>query len=298
MNIELADLRLFVMIAECGNLTHGAARAFLSPPAASARIKAMEQEIGQQLLVRKNKGVELTPSGDALLRHARLVLRQFDFLTDDMTNAQMGHLRIYANTTGVTEFLPAILARFLADHPGVRVDLQERLTQEIIRAVADGTADIGIISGTEGRDGLERLRFATDRLMLAVPSGHPMAHHDQVSLEQTLAFEHIALHDGSTLLDFLRRQLRRSAFDRQLRIQVRSFEAMCRLIEAGVGIGVVPESAALRHLQTMDIALLALADDWAVRDRSILVRRWADLPQSAQRLIDLLVEKEAGGAEV
>ncbi|WP_264212029.1 LysR substrate-binding domain-containing protein [Leisingera thetidis] len=295
MNIELVDLRLFVKIAECGNLTHGAARAFLSPPAASARIKSVEQEAGQQLLVRNNKGISLTPAGETFLRQARLVLRQLDFLADEMTNAEAGHLRIFANTTAVTEFLPEILARFLAARPGVTVDLQERLTQEIVRSVVDGTADIGIISGPHGHVDLEAVRFSTDRLMLAVPAGHPLAGRDRILLDQTLEFEHIGLHEGSTLLDFLRRQLRRSGFDRSLRIQVRSFEAMCRLVEAGVGIGVVPESAAQRHLQTMNIRLLVLEDAWALRDRSILMRSQGALPQSAQLLIGMLIDEGAGG---
>jgi len=295
MNFDLVDLRLFVRIAECGNLTHGAGRAFLSPPAASARIRALEDEVGQQLLIRGNKGIRLTPAGERFLRQARLVLRQVDFLREEMTDAQSGHIRIFANTTAVTEFLPEVLARLLAEHPGVTVDLQERLTDEIIRSVLDGTADLGIISGPYGHKDLENLHFSTDRLMLAVPVGHPLAARDSLRLEATLDHEHIGLHEGSTLLDFLRRQLRRSGFDRSLRIQVRSFEAMCRLVEAGVGIGVVPESAARRHLQTMDIRLVQLEDDWAQRDRSILLRDRAALPRSAQTLIGMLIEAQAGG---
>lgn len=295
MNIDLVDLRLFVRIAECGNLTHGAARAFLSPPAASARIKALEHEIGQQLLVRGNKGISLTPEGETLLRQARLVLRQMDFLADEMRGPGAGHIRLFANTTAVTEFLPEILARFLADRPGVTVDLQERLTQDIIASVLDGRADLGIISGPDAHEDLQVLRFSTDRLMLAVPLAHPLAGRDRVRLEETVEYEHLGLHEGSTLLEFLRRQLRRSGFNRDLRIQLRSFEAMCRMVEAGVGIGVVPESAARRHLQTMAIRLLVLEDDWALRDRSILLRDRAALPQPAQDLIGLLIEEGAGG---
>jgi DNA-binding transcriptional LysR family regulator len=295
MKIEIVDLRLFVKIAECGNLTHGASRAFLSPPAASARVKAMELETGQPLLLRGNKGVSLTSAGDVFLHQARLVLRQMDFLADEMLNAEVGHIRLFANTTAVTEFLPEILARFLSERPGVTVDLQERLTQDIIRSVVDGTADLGIISGEIGNKGLEAIRFSTDRLMLATPKDHPLSKRDRVRLAQTLEFEHIGLHEGSTLLDFLRRQFQRNGYDRTLRIQVRSFEAMCRIVEAGVGIGVVPESAARRHAQTMNIKLLELEDDWALRDRSVLVRNRLSLPRSALALIDMLVKTGAGG---
>lgn len=297
MNIQIVDLKLFVKVAECGNLTHGAQRAFLSPPAASARIKSMEQETGQQLLLRGNKGIRLTQAGEVFLRQARLVLRQMDFLADEMRNSETGHIRILANTTAVTEFLPEILALFLADRPGVTVDLQERLTQDILRSVLDGTADLGISSGDISLPGLEAIRFSTDRLMLATPQSHPLAQHGSLRFDQTLDYEHIGLHEGSTLLDFLRRQFRRSGYDRVLRVQVRSFEAMCRMIEAGVGIGVVPESAARRHAQTMKINLLQLDDDWALRDRFVLVRDREALPRTAQSLIDLLVKAGAGGQQ-
>ena len=298
MNIQIVDLKLFVKVAECGNLTHGAQRAFLSPPAASARIKTMERETGQQLLLRGNKGISITQAGEVFLRQARLVLRQMEFLADEMSNNETGHIRIFANTTAVTEFLPEILALFLADRPGVTVDLQERLTQDIVRSVLDGTSDLGISSGDISIPGLEAIRFSTDRLMLATPQDHPLAQLGNVRFDQTLDFEHIGLHEGSTLLDFLRRQFRRSGYDRVLRIQVRSFEAMCRLVEAGVGIGIVPESAARRHAQTMNIRLLKLQDNWALRDRFVLVRDRQALPRSAQSLIDQLIKVGAGGEHV
>jgi DNA-binding transcriptional LysR family regulator len=295
MNIELVDLRLFVNIAECGNLTHGAEKAFLSPPAASARIKSLEHEAGRQLFIRSNKGVALTDAGEVFLRQARLVLRQVDFLHAEMINPDSGHIRISANTTALTEFLPEILAQFLTDWPGVTVDLQERLTRDIIRSVSDGTSDLGIISGDPKTDNLQVIPFSTDKLVLATAANHPLSNSKDLMLADTLAFEHISLHDGSTLLDFLRQQFRRSGYDKHLRLQVRSFEAMCRLIEAGVGIGVVPESAANRHKATMDISLLNLCDSWAIRTRSVLVRDRETLPRTVDTLIDMLVASSAGG---
>jgi DNA-binding transcriptional LysR family regulator len=295
MNIELVDLRLFVYIAECENLTRGAEKAFLSPPAASARIKSLEHEAGRQLFLRSNKGVTLTDAGEVFLRQARLVLRQVDFLHAEMINPDSGHIRISANTTALTEFLPEILAQFLTDWPGVTVDLQERLTRDIIRSVSDGTSDLGIISGDPKTDNLQVIPFSTDKLVLATAANHPLSKSKDLMFADTLAFEHISLHDGSTLLDFLRQQFRRSGYDKHLRLQVRSFEAMCRLIEAGVGIGVVPESAANRHMATMDISLLNLCDSWAIRTRSVLVRDRETLPRTVSTLIDMLVASSAGG---
>ena len=299
MNIDSTDLKLFINVAACCNLTHGARATYLSPPAASARIKAMEHETGSQLLYRSNKGISLTAAGKIMLHRAQLILRQMDYLAEELTNTATTHVRIFANTTAVTEFLPEIVAQFLSIRPGVSVDLQERLTDDIVNSVVNDTADIGIISGEIHQPGLRAIRFSTDRLMLAVSPDHSLAQICKpITLDQTLEFEHIALHEGSTMLDFLRLQFSRSGYDRTIRFQVRSFEAMCRVIEAGVGIGVVPESAAIRHSKTMNLKLLELADSWALRDRSVLVRDGEELSSSVQALIDMLIAAGAGGSLV
>lgn len=299
MRWTLKDLRLFAEIAEAGNLTRGAARVFLSPPAASARIKILEEDLGAHLLYRGNKGVTLTGAGETVLRHAYAILRQIAHLEDDLSGdpAAGGHVRIFANTTAVTEFLPEVLARFLADRPGVTIDLQEHLTRGIVRAVAGGTADLGIVSGEIDVTGIEARPFSTDRLVLVAAEGHPIAQAERMAFADTLGHEHVGLHEGSTLLAFLRSLIEQGGYDRALRLQVRSFEAMCRLVEAGVGIGVAPESAARRHAHTMAIRLITLTDPWAVRTRYVLARSFDALPSSARALAEDLVRVRAGGTE-
>ncbi|TRO32655.1 LysR family transcriptional regulator [Pseudomonas sp. ALS1131] len=291
MHFDLPDLRLFIHIAESPSLTQGARKAFLSPAAASARIKALESQLGSRLLYRDSRGVELTPAGQRLLQHARLIMRQVDYLKSEFTEYgtdAAGHIRIFANTTAVTEFLPEVLAGFLAERPGVTVDLQERLSRDIVRGVLDGAADLGIIAGPVQAPGLQVLHFSTDRLVLAVPLGHALAQRQSVSFNDTLAYQHIGLHEGSTLLSFLREQVEKLGGSLALRIQVSSFEAICRMIEGGVGIGIIPESAARRHSRTMQLAILQLDEAWAVRERSMLVRELDALPGSVRALIERL----------
>ncbi|WP_061237863.1 LysR family transcriptional regulator [Ectopseudomonas composti] len=291
MHFDLPDLRLFIHIAESPSLTQGARKAFLSPAAASARIKALESQLGSRLLYRDSRGVELTPAGQRLLQHARLIMRQVDYLKSEFTEYgtdAAGHIRIFANTTAVTEFLPEVLAGFLAERPGVTVDLQERLSRDIVRGVLDGAADLGIIAGPVQAPGLQVLHFSTDRLVLAVPLGHALAQRHSVSLADTLAYQHIGLHEGSTLLSFLREQVEQLGGNLALRIQVSSFEAICRMIEGGVGIGIIPESAARRHSRTMQLAILQLDETWALRERSMLVRELDALPGSVRALIERL----------
>lgn len=291
MHFDLADLRLFIHIAESPSLTQGARRAHLSPAAASARIKALEGQLDSRLLYRDSRGVELTPAGHKLLQHARLIMRQVDYLKSEFTTYgadSAGHIRIFANTTAVTEFLPEVLSGFLAERPGVTVDLQERLSRDIVRGVLDGTTDLGIIAGPLAVSGLQAIHFNTDRLVLAVPEGHPLAGEPAVTLAQTLAYPHISLHEGSTLLTFLRDEVEKLGQKLLLRIQVSSFEASCRMIEAGVGIGIIPESAAQRHSRTMRLATVQLDEPWAVRERRILARDLNALPGILLALIERL----------
>lgn len=297
MHFDLADLRLFVHIAESPSLTQGARRAHLSAAAASARIKALESQLDSRLLYRDNRGVELTPSGQRLLQHARLILRQVERLKDDFGEQggdQAGHIRIFANTTAVTEFLPEVLAGFLAARPAVTVDLQERLNRDIVRAILDGSADLGIVAGPVRAEGLEILHFSTDHLVLAVPPGHALERLGRPpTLADTLGYFHVGLHEGSTLQSFLREQVERLGGTLNLRIQVASFEAACRMIEAGVGIGVLPETAARRHQRSMGLSILQLDEPWVVRERKLLVRDVDALPGCARELIEQIRQPAA-----
>ena len=300
MHFDLADLRLFVHIAEAQNLTKGAARACLSPAAASARLKALESQLGSRLFYRDSRGVELTSAGETLLRHARVILRQVEHLKSEFTAYgadAVGSIRIFANTTAVTEFMPEVLAHFLSTRPGVTVDLQERLTRDIIRGVVDGSSDFGIVSGPVPDAGLQVLHFSTDRLVMVTSVGHPLGEHGSVAFSETLGYEQISLHEGSTLHAFLLDLIEQHGRPLTLRIQLRSFEAMCRMIEAGVGVGLLPESAALRHQKTMRLHIIKLRDEWALRERCVLVRDLEALPGCARALISELMQSGSGGSE-
>lgn len=293
MHFDLTDLRLFIHIAEATSLTQGARRAFLSPAAASVRIKALEAQLNSHLLYRDSKGVELTDAGKKLLQHARLIMRQVSYLKTEFTEFgtdSAGQIRIFANTTAVTEFLPEVLAGFLAQRPGVTVDLRERPSRDIIRGVLDGSTDIGIIAGPVAAKNLQVLHFSTDRLVLVAPKEHELTRRKNIKLRDTLAYHHVGMQEGSTLQAFMRDQAEILGETLEWRIQLSSFEAVCRMVEAGVGIGVIPESAALRNSRTMNLAILPINEPWVVRERSILVRDIDALPGCVKALINLLRE--------
>jgi DNA-binding transcriptional LysR family regulator len=299
-HFDLVDLRLFLNIAESNSLTGGAARSFLSLSAASSRIKALEQGLGSQLLLRSKSGVTLTPSGQALLYHARLIVQQLDRLAGDLhefAQGIRGHVRLFANTTATTEFLPSALGAFLAANPSVTVDLQERLSHEIVRAISEGVADVGIVAGTVRTQGLQALPYHRDRLVLAVPRNHRLANAKSVDFLDTLGEEHVGLNASSAIHAFLNSVVVAAGRQLRLRIEVGSFDAMCRMIGARVGIGVLPESAARRHMQSEGIRTVTLSNDWAVRDLKIIVRALDALPGFARKLVDALVAGPEAGRQ-
>ena len=298
MDFDLLDLRLFQAVAHQSNITRAAAAQHLSLPAASARVKALESHAGVPLLYREARGVRLTPAGEAFLHHTRAILRQTEQLRADLheyARGLRGHVRIHANTTAVTDILPEVLPGFLKANPKVNVELQEMQNPEIALGVLDGRADLGIVSERMDTRGLRAIHFSTDRLVLVVPRGHRFARRKSMAFAETLDEPHVGTHAGSTLRDHLARVTAGLGKPLRLRVELSSFDAICRMIGAGVGIGVVPEMSARRNLAGMQLAQVELSDEWRVRERYVLVREAEALPAYAQALIDALLALYADG---
>lgn len=297
MHFDLVDLRLMVSIADANSMTRGAALSYISLSAASTRVKNLEQSIGARLLYRASQGVTLTPPGQALVTHARTILSQIEQLRGDMqeyVDGIKGHVRIYANTTSLSEYLPRVLRHFLQQNPDVNIDLRERLSHDIVRAVSEGQTDIGIVAGQVRTENLETIPYRQDRLVLVVPEGHELGGQTEVAFADTLAYSQVGLHEASAIHAFLRQACERLHQPLKRRIQVGNFEAACRMIESGIGVGVLPESAARRHARAMAIVLIPLTDPWSVREMLICVRSLDALPSFGRELIELLKVDASG----
>ena len=285
MHYDLPDLRLVAAIADCGSLTRAAVRIHLAASSASHRLTQLEAALGMALFERHPRGLTPTPAGESLLRHARQVFAQLEQMHADLAPYASGlhsQVTVFANTNAINCFLPEDLGDFLRDHPQVRVSLEEQPSPAIVRAVAAGQVDIGVVADEGNLAGLETLPYRRDRLVLIVPPAHPLAGEPAVAFARVLGEPFVCLHAGSAIHTFMMNHAAQLGGRLDVRIQVRSFNAVCRMVAAGVGIGMVPRSA----VGTADaVRLIEITDPWAPRDLQLCVRSRSALPAAAQALL-------------
>src|SRR5262245_61018960 len=289
MRLDLADLSLFRHVVEAGSITRGAERANLALAAASTRVRNMEEAVGAALLVRGRAGVSPTQAGRTLLQHARAILRQSERLREDLSayaGGRAGQIKVLSNTNALTEFLPEALSSFLTSHPHVSVDLEERLSDEIVGLIAEGVGDIGVVAGTVDAGQLTTYPFRRDRFVLVVARDHALARRSRIGFAEVLDHDFVGLDRASAIQRFLGGKASSAGRTLRLRVQLRSFDAVCRLVECNVGVGVVPATTARRAVKTMAIKAVELTDAWALRDLTICIRDLAALPPYARQLVE------------
>lgn len=292
--IDLVSLSLFSLVARTSSISKGAALAHLAVGAASKRISDLEESVGAVLLERHSRGVKLTPAGLALQRHAQRILADVDQLASELSDhaaGVAGVVRLWANTSAVTEFLPDDLARFLAAHPGIRIELQEKDSSDVVLAVLDGRADLGIFADPTATTGVQTRVYRRDQLVLVVPIGHPLALRERIAFADAIEFDFVGLSQATSLAQRLTLEAQATGRALRVRIHVRSFDAMCQMVAAGLGVAVLPDRAVKPHLESMKLARVALSDAFAERDLLIGVRDMNALPKPVRSLLDHLVDQ-------
>ena len=280
--IDFVTLRLFCAVAQTGSITKGAARCHLALSAASRRLADFEEAAGSMLMERTAQGVRLTPAGHVAMQHAMRLSQGFDLFGGELAEYAQGfrgHVRLWANMSALTEFLPEVLARFMVRHPEIKVDVEEQLSDEIARAIVDGLADIGVFAEGTPLDGLSVRPFQTDELVLICAEHHEFAARDGASFRDALAHPFVGLNRGSSLLALITDQAQAAQLPLRLRVQVSSFGAMCRMVGAGLGLGVLPRAACAPLLQAYALKALRLDEPWA--ERRLLAACSAERPLSA-----------------
>lgn len=291
MHFDLIDLRLFVHTLECGNITAGAERSHLSLPAASARIRAMERSLGTPLLERNRRGVQPTAAGQALVQHARQISQQVERLQFDLgqyAQGLQGQIRLLCNTAALTEYLPELLAAFLARHPAIAVDVVERPSLRIVQAITQGEADLGIISSAVASEHLQTLAFRDDPLVLIMAPDHPLAARTPVRFADSLDHGHVGLQANSALALYLEQQALQLGRRLHVRVRAEGFDGVIRMVAHGAGLGIVPLAAVQRWRGLLALHSVALEEPWARRQLRLCSRNFSALPGHTRTLLESL----------
>lgn len=261
--------------------------AHIALAAASTRIRNLESTLGVTLLSREPRGIKLTPAGHTLAHYARVVFRQIENLRgefEEYTGGFKGQVRVFSSSIALNEFLPQSLSSFLIEYPGVSIEVEERRSHEIIRAVAEGVAHIGIVGEPVNVAGLETFPFHTYRLVLIAPRNHPVTRRRRVSFSEALGYDFVGLTEASTLEQFLAYQASRLGLRPRIRVRLPTLEVICRMVEKKIGIAIIPEFAAVRYQTSMEVRSVTLEDSWAVRELRVCIRAMESLPPAARRL--------------
>jgi DNA-binding transcriptional LysR family regulator len=288
MKLDPVSLRLFVAVMEEGTIADAAAREHIAASAVSKRLSELEQTLATELFVRSNKGTEPTAAAFTLLNLARGVLNDLDGIYAQMreyASGVRGHVRVYANISAITQFLPGELKSFMAQYPQVQVHLQERISSVIAKAVADNAADLGILNDGSYGEALTLLPYHDDELVVVAPQGHPLARRKSVRMAQLLDFDVVGAHPGSVMNHLLTKAAAELGRPLRLRIQVSSYDALCLMVAAGLGVGVLPRQSAQLFVPALPIQCLALAEPWAQRKLVVAVRDPAALSPAARLLV-------------
>jgi DNA-binding transcriptional LysR family regulator len=289
MKHNLLTLKLFLTVAKAKSIAQASEAENVAASAISKRISDLEHHIGTPLFYRQTKGVELTPAGREMMVHAYNIMRlveRMDAHMGDYASGLRGTVRIAANTSAITQFLPEDLAGFVEEHPDMRIELTEQTSEDILDAVRDGLADVGIFSGQISASDLDELTYRRDTLVVVMAKNHPFVSEASVTLAEISRYDMVGLHRGSSLQAFLENCSAEQGLNLKTRVDVLSFDGVRRMVEAGLGIAVLPLGAVEPYLETSNLRMLAIAEPWAQRTLKLALR---DL-ETTTRPIRMLVQ--------
>jgi DNA-binding transcriptional LysR family regulator len=301
-DIDLKTLRLLVAVCEHRNMGRAAEAEHIEPSAVSKRIAQLESDLGVPLLTRSRRGVQPTPAGVALLEHARNVLFTMDRIASDVAafgSGVKGSVRVCASASAIAEALLDDIASFMGEpaNQNIKVDVEERLSTELVRHLREGAASIGVCWDNVDLEGLEYRPYREDRLALAVHPAHPLAGRKSLSFLQTLDYEHVGLPPSTAVHTMLQRAAARSGRMVSYRVIVSNFDAAFRVVASNLGISVVPLEVGQMYQRMLDLAMIPLTDGWAQRRFVVCFRVFDNLQPAAQRMVEHLVSR-AGAAAV
>jgi DNA-binding transcriptional LysR family regulator len=289
LRLDVYSLRLFVTAARAGSIARAAEREHIAASALSRRIADLEHALGVPLLVRSARGIELTEAGRCVFeRGARIEDELLTLVKDvwELSGSVVGTVRLCANASAIVGELPERLQAFKQAYPAVDIALQEQRSWEVIRACLDDRADVGIAVATETPKGLDSWHFAADPLIVLLPAGHPLASQRRIAFKDVAASGLVGIQAGGALDQLIHERAEMAHIELRIGVTVNSFDAACRMVQAGMGAAIVPTSAATAYAGSDAFERRELAEPWA--DRALRLYALRKVPR--QRAVELLID--------
>lgn len=300
LRFDLVTLRLFVAVYEERSLSKAAEREFIAPSALSKRITDMEQMLNRELFIRNHRGIEPTPLAEQMMPYVRNVMRdlaQMSEMAHGDEHGISGYVRIITTMAATCQYLPRELALFLQRYPGIRVDLQEDVSQIVADAVHEGTADLGIMFAGANTAGLQMFPYHMDVLTALVPNDHPLASCAALKLGQLLDYEIVGPRKGSTLESLILQAARELGRDIKPRMRISAFDTLCQMVHEDLGVAVVPRHYLNQINRAIAVRPVPLDETWAARQLYVCVKDLERLPVAARMLLTFLQEQRFAGVE-
>ncbi|MGZ5179205.1 MAG: LysR substrate-binding domain-containing protein [Ramlibacter sp.] len=290
---DLVSIRLAVGCAQHGSLTVAAQQAHLALAAASRRIRDLESAVGEPLFERHARGVRPTAAGRVLVKHGLALLQALEQMDTELADLRQGvarHVRLCSSTAAISQFLPPLLAAYSRQQPHVRVDLEEQVSEGVAAALREGRCDLGVFVEGPDTTGLAPVPFRRDELVVVLPPRHRLAGRTPLPFAQALDEDWVSLNTGAAMLHKQQQAALAANRPLRLRMQVRSFDAVCHLVASGLGLAVLPKAAALPIIRAMGLGWRPLADAWAQRQLLVAAAVGAQADPDVNGLLAFLAQ--------
>ena len=289
---DFVTLKIFLAVYHLGNISKAAARENIASSAISKRLNALEAELGTPLFYRHSRGVEATPAGEALARHAISLFGEINKMTSEMStfaSGVAGQVRIHAHTSAIVQYMPSQIASFTRTYPSVKINLVEDSSTGVLQATVEGLTDIGVLAGNmDFPDMLDVFEYRRDTLVVLVPADHPLSIVASVRFAETLEFDHVGLAVTSSLGTLLAGEAEKLGRTLKTSIQVKTFESAVRMVEVGLGIPIIPDGVLAGGAPSEKIRVIQLLDDWSRRTHVLCTRNDRQLTTAALRMLEHL----------
>ena len=293
MRYNLITLDLFLCASKYKSLVKAAKEKNLVVSAVSKRILDLEKSVGVNLFFRKKTGVELTPAGLEMQKHCTKIFNSINIMDESIKEYSLvssGIVRVTANLSSITQFLPEDLATFSKKFPKIKIKLKEKTSSEVISSVKESFSDIGIFS--EHVENTERLRiidYKNDTLVLVVPEYHPLVSKLTVKIKDFIKFEMVGLEKGSSLQAMIDKQVQKQNLKIKKKLETVSFEGIRGMVEAGLGISVLPTGAIKPYLKSSKLKIIEIDEEWAKRSIKIAIKNDDSIGKAGALLLNHLI---------